>query len=109
MPELWNVETALHAVIAALNSVASAIVIWQAMCALNRMQKQTRSSIKWAYRMIALGGFTFCLHPPDPDVGGIGQVALVFGLAAAFVFGRNIHCFACPARRDQCPVDKGCP
>lgn len=97
-----------HAFFAAINCAAGMTVIWQTLCSLNSMNRKTQSSIKWAVRLTAVGALSMMLHPPEPDLGGVGQLALLIGLASCFIFGRRRRfCLACPARRwDDCGGEK---
>ncbi len=89
-----------HAVSAILNTAACLVVIWHCLCGLNRMSRDTRCSIKWAVRIIAVGALASLLHPPDPDLGGVGQMLTLGGLAVILLFTRRRnYCEACAARR----------
>ncbi len=84
---------------AVLHTLACAVAVWYAACALNAATRATPVIVRASFAAIAIGAWAALLHPPDLDVGGLGQLLIVAGLAVGFLANRkSCICLNCPAR-----------
>ncbi len=82
------------------NAAACLVTCWYSLCGLNACTRQTPVSVRYSFAAIAIGSFAAMLHPPDLDVGGVGALLVVAGIAAGFLANRRkCVCLNCPARR----------
>ncbi len=89
----------IEALFVLLNTAGCAVSVWYALCALNAATRQTALAVRVSFAAIAVGAFAALLHPPELDIGGIGEVLIVCGIAAGFLANRkSCICLNCPAR-----------
>ena len=82
-----------------INTLASAVTCWYALCGLNACTRRTPRAVRLSFYAIAVGSFANMVHPPDLDIGGIGAVLMLAGIAVGFVANRRqCVCLNCPAR-----------
>ncbi len=83
----------------AINTAACGITCWYSLCGLNACTRKTPVVVRYSFACIAVGSFAALLHPPDLDIGGIGEVCVVVGLAGGFLANRRrCVCLNCPTR-----------
>lgn len=104
--------TLCHFMIVAINSVASVVVIWYALCALNAAHWRTTPwGILVSFILLGLGAIVAFVNPPDRNWNGLGSLLMVVALALGFFANRRrCGCLNCPVgdsdsrRRDHAHV-----
>lgn len=91
------------------NTAACAVTCWYALCGLNACTTKTPFSVRMSFAGISTGAFAAMLHPPEPDLGGMGAVLVFLGVAVGFLANRRqCVCLNCPSRggkRTPAPMD----
>lgn len=95
----------MNALMIIFNTVVCALTLWFALVGLNAATRQTPFWSRVGFALIACGAFAVLLHPPSPDIGGFGALAVVGGIAVGYLSGRKrCICLDCPVRTGQVVV-----
>lgn len=91
--------SALLIAFALLNTAASGITCWYALCGLNACTRATPVTVRLSFAAIAVGAFATILHPPELTLAEGTHTLMMIGIAVGFLANRRqCVCLNCPAR-----------
>lgn len=73
------------------NTIACVVILWNALCAISRMDRKTHWTVRWSYVLLATGAFAGLCTPPDTWLQGAGMA----GVATVMVANRRERCGDC--------------
>lgn len=80
---------------------ASAVIVWRAEPAINRMRKETPAMIRLAFLLLTLGGVGEIIWIVMGDLPSFPTVIALCGVAALLFCERRVRVLCPPARSQQ--------